>query len=380
MTYQVKVSLNDDQIVRVWELEDGSEELESFDEDEAWEYVDNQLTKREIDDGVLEIYYFGGPDYETESGDLVFSLDRKVEFVLDPNYVPEGDRYRVELDSTGGLLRLWEWDDGDWEVEDINGDDENWTYSDGKLIKVEREYGLLETEIYTEDPGNPGQYTLYKKTESGGSYGDTLYGGACIDVMKGLGGRDKIFGYKGNDRLYGGESSDLMCGGAGSDYISGGQGVDTARFSSNNNQIDLRITSRQNTGEGRDRLISIENIDAGGGKDLIIGNGGANKLNGGRGADRIKGKGGRDLLIGGGGIDQLWGEGGKDTFRVVKGTGYCIIKDFVDGVDRIQLGSGTSGIKINNRNGDAFVYQDGDLIARVDDAARDLQRSGSYLV
>ena len=72
--------------------------------------------------------------------------------------------------------------------------------------------------------------------------------------------------------------------------------------------------------------------------------------------------------------------GGKDAFRVVKGTGYCIIKDFADGVDKIQLGSGTSGIKINNRNGDAFVYQDGDLIAQVDDAARDLQRSGSYLI
>ena len=356
-------------------MEDGFWDPESFDEDEVWEYVDSQLIKTEIDDGVLETYYFGGQDYETGSGDLVFSLDRKVEIVLDPNYVPEGDRYRVELDSTGGLLRLWEWDDDDdggvWDEEDINGDDESWTYSDGKLIKVEREYGLLETEIYTEDPGNPGQYTLYRKTESGSEYGDTLYGGAYIDVMNGLGGSDKMFGYSGNDRL---------CGGAGSDYISGGRGLDTAEFSSQDNQVDLRITSRQNTGEGRDRLISIENIDGGGGKDLIIGNGGANVLNGGRGADRIKGKGGGDLLVGGGGIDQLWGEGGKDTFRVVKGTGHCIIKDFVDGVDKIQLGSGTSGIKINNRNGDAFVYQDGDLIAQVDDAARDLQRSGSYLI
>ena len=52
--------------------------------------------------------------------------------------------------------------------------------------------------------------------------------------------------------------------------------------------------------------------------------------------------------------------------------------DFVDGVDKIRLGSGTSVIKINNRDGDVFVYQDGDLIARVDDASRDLQRSGSY--
>ena len=303
-------------------------------------------------------------------------MDQKIETVLGTGYSSEIERYKVELDLDGNLVSLWELDHDDgvefWDEEDIDGDDESWTYSDGKLIKVEREYGLLETEIYTEDPGNPGQYTLYRKTESGSEYGDTLYGGSYIDVMNGLGGRDKMFGYSGNDRL---------CGGAGSDYISGGRGLDTAEFSSQDNQVDLRITSRQNTGEGKDRLISIENVNAGGGKDLIIGNGKNNKLIGGGGADRINGKGGNDLLIGGGGgIDRLKGEKGRDTFRVVKGTGYCIIKDFADGVDKIQLGSGTSGIKINNRNGDAFVYQDGDLIARVDDAARDLQRSGSYLI
>lgn len=385
MAYQVRVRLGQEgQIIELQEYEYGGWRSESIDDDETWEYFNNQLTKTEIDDGFREVYYYGDSDPGPPDGYLTFTLDQKIETVLGTGYSSEVERYKVELDLYGNLVGLWEWDDDDeggvWDEEDIDGDDESWTYSDGQLIKTEFEYGVLETEIYTEDPDFPGEYKLYKKTESGGSYGDTLYGGACIDVMKGLGGRDKIFGFKGNDKLYGGESSDLMSGGAGSDYISGGQGVDTARFSSNNNQVDLRITSRQNTGEGRDRLISIENIDAGGGKDLIIGNGDANKLNGGRGADRIKGKGGRDLLIGGGGIDRLWGEGGKDTFRVLKGTGYCIIKDFVDGVDKIQLGSGTSGIKINNRNGDSFIYQDGDLIARVDDAARDLQRSGSYLI
>jgi len=385
MTYQVRIKLSaDGQVVLVEQWEYWGWHSESIDDDETWEYVNNQLTKTEIDDGFREVYYYGDSDSGSPDGYLTFALDQKIETVLGTGYSSEIERYKVELDLDGNLVSLWELDHDDgvefWDEEDIDGDDESWTYSDGQLIKREVEYGVLETEIYTEDPDFPGQYTLYKKTESGGSYGDTLYGGACIDVLKGLGGRDKMFGYAGNDRLYGGESSDLMSGGAGSDYISGGQGVDTARFSSNNNQVDLRITSRQNTGEGKDRLISIENIDGGGGKDLIIGNGGANVLNGGRGADRIKGKGGGDLLVGGGGIDQLWGEGGKDTFRVVKGTGHCIIKDFVDGVDKIQLGSGTSGIKINNRNGDAFVYQDGDLIAQVDDAARDLQRSGSYLI
>ena len=377
MTYQVRIKLSaDGQVVLVEQWEYWGWHSESIDDGETWEYVNNQLTKTEIDDGFREVYYYGDSDSGSPDGYLTFTLDQKIETVLGTGYSSEIERYKVELDLDGNLVSLWELDHDDgvefWDEEDIDGDDESWTYSDGKLIKVEREYGLLETEIYTEDPGNPGQYTLYRKTESGSEYGDTLYGGSYIDVMNGLGGRDKMFGYSGNDRL---------CGGAGSDYISGGRGLDTAEFSSQDNQVDLRITSRQNTGEGKDRLISIENVNAGGGKDLIIGNGKNNKLIGGGGADRINGKGGNDLLIGGGGgIDRLKGEKGRDTFRVVKGTGYCIIKDFADGVDKIQLGSGTSGIKINNRNGDAFVYQDGDLIARVDDAARDLQRSGSYLI
>ena len=92
------------------------------------------------------------------------------------------------------------------------------------------------------------------------------------------------------------------------------------------------------------------------------------------------GGGGNDLLIGGGGKDRVWGQGGRDTFRVQRGTGYTIIEDFRNGQDRIQLGSGASGLKVVNRSGDAFLYQRGDLMAVVEDAAGDLQRRGSYLV
>ena len=46
----------------------------------------------------------------------------------------------------------------------------------------------------------------------------------------------------------------------------------------------------------------------------------------------------------------------------------------------IDLGSGASGLKMVNRGGDAYLYQRGDLMAVVEDAAGDLQRSGNYLV
>lgn len=201
---------------------------------------------------------------------------------------------------------------------------------------------------------------------------DKIVGSRFNDVLLGGRGDDEIFGARGNDSIK---------GGSGSDFIDGGWGKDTAVFGAKDNRVDLRITSRQATGEGRDKLLSVENINAGGGKDLIIGNGKNNTLIGGGGADRLNGKGGNDLLIGGGGgVDQLWGEKGRDTFQVAWGTGYTVIKDFRDGADRIKLGSGTSGIEITSRNGHAFVYQNDDLIARVVDAAGDLERSGQFLI
>ena len=83
-------------------------------------------------------------------------------------------------------------------------------------------------------------------------------------------------------------------------------------------------------------------------------------------------------MIGGGGKDRVWGEGGRDTFRIKRGTGYTIIEDFTDGQDRIQLGSGRSGLKMKTRGDDVLFYQGGDLMAIVEDAG-DLQQ-GRYLV
>ena len=85
-------------------------------------------------------------------------------------------------------------------------------------------------------------------------------------------------------------------------------------------------------------------------------------------------------MIGGGGKDRVWGQGGRDTFRVQRGRGYTIVEDFRNGNDKIHLGSGTSGLRMSNRDGDAFIYQGSDLLARIVDAAGDLQRRGSFLV
>ena len=49
-----------------------------------------------------------------------------------------------------------------------------------------------------------------------------------------------------------------------------------------------------------------------------------------------------------------------------------IVKDFSDGKDCIQLGSGHKDLKLKTRGDDVYVYQRKDLMAIVEDAAGDL--------
>ena len=116
------------------------------------------------------------------------------------------------------------------------------------------------------------------------------------------------------------------------------------------------------------------------GDDKLIGSSKNDFLYGEKGNDRIYGGGGKDLIVGGAGKNKVWGEGGRDTFRVKRGNGYTIIKDFSDGKDRIHLGSGRSGLRLKTRGDDVYVYQRKDLMAIVEDAAGDLKRKSKYLV
>ena len=81
--------------------------------------------------------------------------------------------------------------------------------------------------------------------------------------------------------------------------------------------------------------------------------------------DILNGGAGNDQLIGGSGVDRVRGGTGRDTFRIQRGTGYDIIEDFTNGQDRIQLGSGSSGLRMNNQGDDVLIYQGADLLARV---------------
>ena len=205
---------------------------------------------------------------------------------------------------------------------------------------------------------------------------DTFKINRASDTSKG----QSILGNSGSDLMVGGDLNDTFFGHSGNDTLNGGSGTDTAQFSTRSNRINLNTTNWQNTGDGRDRLISIENVRAGSGNDVVIGNGAANTLNGQAGSDRLYGAGGNDLLIGGGGKDRVWGQAGRDTFLIQSGTGHTIIKDFSDDEDRIQLGSGSSELMLKTRGDDVLIYEHRDLMAIVKNAAGDLQRNGNHLI
>lgn len=176
---------------------------------------------------------------------------------------------------------------------------------------------------------------------TGGSGHDKLTGNKSANVLIGNDGNDILKGGAGNDRLEGGKGNDVLDGGTGSDWA-----VFTTRA---NITVNLTKTGAQKTGEGNDRLISIENIETGSGHDKLTGNAGTNHLIagagndvliGGAGNDRLNGGDGADRLTGGKGNDVLIGGAGADVFVFGRGDGRDRITDFQDNVDLIRVTGG----------------------------------------
>ncbi|PLX37306.1 MAG: hypothetical protein C0606_12525 [Hyphomicrobiales bacterium] len=202
-----------------------------------------------------------------------------------------------------------------------------------------------------------GGFTIAKgvKIENavGGNGHDTLNGNGAANELTGRGGSDKLFGRgrgddldggSGRDLLNGGVGNDSLDGGVGNDTLNGGKGRDTAVFDGGqDNSIDLRSTVRQDTGEGRDKLLSIENVNAGDGADSVIGNGAVNRLSGQAGRDDLRGLGGNDQLFGGGANDTLFGGDGRDT--LVGGAGNDLMNGG-DGRDVFKIDDGSDNDRI----------------------------------
>jgi Ca2+-binding RTX toxin-like protein len=145
---------------------------------------------------------------------------------------------------------------------------------------------------------------------------NVVTGGAGADDLRGNGGNDTVQGGDGNDLLYGNFGDDVIDGGAGSDragFFSGATGGVT---------VDLNIQGvGQNTGQGVDTLISIENVSGTPFGDVLTGDGGDNWIAGQGGDDTLTGGGGNDLIQIGVGDSTLDGGPGIDALSFNDATG-----------------------------------------------------------
>ncbi|MDX2309364.1 MAG: hypothetical protein NW216_14080 [Hyphomicrobium sp.] len=213
--------------------------------------------------------------------------------------------------------------------------------------------------------GNAGNNTI-----SGGGERDSLLGGLGNDTLLGGTGNDTIDGGNGNDTLEGGEGNDLLRGGEGNDTLDGGLG-DNGFVGGAGNDVyyiaDPNDLVLEDIGGGIDIVLSgardlnlfnrfptnqsvtdtnVENATLLGSLDLdilasnaanhLIGNAGANVIDGlgdndtiegGAGHDTLNGDSGSDRIEGAEGNDTLNGGAGNDTFVIRAGAGSDSIAD-----------------------------------------------------
>ncbi len=191
---------------------------------------------------------------------------------------------------------------------------------------------------------------------------DYLYGNDGADKIFGEGGDDALYGDAGKDTLDGGVGNDRLNGGLGDDRLIGGLGIDRVEFTTSSAVRVNLLLQTQNTGQGTDTIIGVENVLGGTGNDTIRGNGLSNYLIGNYGADELSGEAGNDRLFGGFGADKiiggagadriggqqgndrLTGGSGADRFVFNQGDGKDSISGFENGIDLIEIVTGAEGM------------------------------------
>ncbi|HZH10733.1 MAG TPA: calcium-binding protein [Microvirga sp.] len=198
--------------------------------------------------------------------------------------------------------------------------------------------------------------------------GNDLYDGRGGKVVGGVGlgfGSDTAYGGSGDEKF-----ADTSIDPDGNDFIDGGEGIDQlslggVNLSDPDLTIDLRLTSAQNTGNGIDTIINIENVETGFGDDLIIGTAGNNTLSGGDGADNLDGGLGDDFLYGGSGNDTVRFSGNTaatvdlNLDFTTQNTGHGF--DTLGGIENLE-GSSGNDVFIGDSSGNRLAGNNGNDI------------------
>ena len=207
-------------------------------------------------------------------------------------------------------------------------------------------------------------------TINGGTGRDTITGETGQDVIYGHEDRDYLYGREGNDRLFGGVDNDILYGGLGADIIDGGEG--SADYVSYHDRSDSVIINLDNLSASsanflEDTILNVERyqgsrvadqligdaganfLDGGYGNDTISGGAGNDSLQGHRGNDIIEGGDGNDLIYDHTGNDTVFGGGGNDRIRPIGNDGVDVF-DGGEGFDNIYYYRDLDGVLIDLRD------------------------------
>jgi Ca2+-binding RTX toxin-like protein len=192
----------------------------------------------------------------------------------------------------------------------------------------------------------------------GSAFGDVLVGDGGANVLQGQGGGDNLIGGGGADQLFGGDGDDNLYGQGGADLLDGGAGTDFARYDDAATGVTASLANpAANSGDAAgDTYLLVEGLVGSAFGDVLIGDGGANILQGQGGGDNLIGGGGADQLSGGDGDDNLYGQAGADVLNGGTGTDFARYDDAAAGVVAyLASPGGNSG----DAAGDTYILIEG---------------------
>ncbi len=201
---------------------------------------------------------------------------------------------------------------------------------------------------------------------SGSDHHDGLVGDREANYLAGNGGNDGLWGYSGDD---------ILEGGAGADRLFAGAGVDTASYHSSDAGVSVNLGDSTAAGghAAGDTFSDVENIAGSVHPDVLVGDDGANRLDGNDGDDELTGGAGNDSLFGDPGEDRLYGgagddalHGGEDGDRLFGQAGADTL-DGGTGIDWASFEESDAGVSVNLADGTGTGgHAEGDEITNIE--------------
>lgn len=200
-------------------------------------------------------------------------------------------------------------------------------------------------------------------------------------VRDGYGNTDRLFGVERvvgsrfNDTIYGGAGDNSLTGDLGDDLLNGRDGIDFVWYGRSRAAVQVNLATGVATGgEGRDTLISIEEIAGSNFADRLIGNAQNNYFVGDQFGDIHTPnylRGGADTISGGAGFDTVdyWNSLARVTVDLAAGTA----KDGAGNTDRLI---GIEGVYGSDHNDRLYGNAAANLLVGVAGADRLIGRAG----